>query len=349
MAMSENNHREAALKRASELLGALLDEGMLGETRSKIQEWFVSDMSIDEKYDALRPIFETLEPNLNPDEYEYEMYRKVCKKLEFQGESEAKPKPKFTFGYFMKLAAIVLLPLAIVSGAAYFWLKNANRVEDIPVVASVVTVSVDKGKQKHIVLPDESEIWINSASTIRYTEDFLSDRSVYIDEGEAYFSVVNNTTPFYVKTNNLLVKVMGTEFNVKAYGGENTQEVHLVKGAVQLETSTGESIELKPSERLTFALSSQQFSVVAVDENIHSDWAVRDINFVNVPLGDALKQIAIYYERELELQNWKNTGDLVNLDHSQALSLEAILNTVSLITNGFAYQVTENKIIITIR
>ena len=68
------------------------------------------------------------------------------------------------------------------------------------------------------MLDDGTEIWLNSASELRYPAHFVgNERRVYLT-GEAYFQVVRNeVAPFIVETRDMDVKVLGTSFNVSAY------------------------------------------------------------------------------------------------------------------------------------
>jgi len=62
-----------------------------------------------------------------------------------------------------------------------------------------------------------------------------NDRPVEIT-GEGYFEVAENKAkPFRVIANGTEVKVLGTKFNVKAYGQEKQVTATLVNGAVAIQ------------------------------------------------------------------------------------------------------------------
>lgn len=83
------------------------------------------------------------------------------------------------------------------------------------------------GAQTKVVLPDQSVVWVNAGSTLRYGSDFNTNgRSVQLD-GEAYFEITRDSLkPFIVKSKRLDIKVLGTSFNVKAYGMDETNRCH---------------------------------------------------------------------------------------------------------------------------
>lgn len=82
------------------------------------------------------------------------------------------------------------------------------------------------------LLSDGTRIFLRKGTTLSYNDDFnQSDRTVSLD-GEAYFEVARDENiPFFVKTPQTIVKVLGTSFNVKT---EENTEVVLEKGRVAI-------------------------------------------------------------------------------------------------------------------
>src|SRR5690606_14687751 len=70
-----------------------------------------------------------------------------------------------------------------------------------------------------ITLSDGTAVWVNAASELRFPEHFGdAERRVYL-KGEAYFEVAKETKrPFFVETEEVNIRVLGTHFNVSAYG-----------------------------------------------------------------------------------------------------------------------------------
>jgi len=87
-----------------------------------------------------------------------------------------------------------------------------------------------------VELPDASMVYLNRHSSLEYNTDF--DPRVVTLTGEAFFMVTHDDTPFVVQTNAGEIKVLGTEFNVKASDEEVSLEVR--DGEVELDA--GESV-----------------------------------------------------------------------------------------------------------
>jgi ferric-dicitrate binding protein FerR (iron transport regulator) len=88
-------------------------------------------------------------------------------------------------------------------------------------------VKLANGQKMNLILPDGTEVTLNAGSIFAYSNYFNSgDREVRI-EGEAFFNVAkNNGTPFIVHAGSARLRVIGTEFSVKAW--PEVTEVRLV-------------------------------------------------------------------------------------------------------------------------
>lgn len=123
--------------------------------------------------------------------------------------------------------------------------KNVNRVE------------VPFGSRTNITLPDGTRVWLNSGSKLSYAQSFFTKNREVELNGEAYFDVAKHMgSTFIVHTNDLEIKALGTQFNVKAYPDDNIVETYLVEGKVVvdhgIEDSQFESVTLRPSQKLTY-------------------------------------------------------------------------------------------------
>ncbi len=114
---------------------------------------------------------------------------------------------------------------------------------------------VPYGKKFELRLSDNSHILLNSGSKLRYPTVFVSGvaRTVYL-EGEAYFSVEKDKeSSFVVVTEDINIKVYGTQFNVSSYKNEKNTSTVLVEGSIGVYKEDREGLEesrdLVPGER----------------------------------------------------------------------------------------------------
>ena len=94
---------------------------------------------------------------------------------------------------------------------------------------------------------------MNAGSVLRYYRGFgIRGRDVTLD-GEGYFKVAKNEKiPFFVNTNGVQVRVVGTVFNVRAYDDDDYVMVSLLEGRVNLSALSGSEMKLFPSEQALY-------------------------------------------------------------------------------------------------
>ncbi len=167
--------------------------------------------------------------------------------------------PRFTlqslFSKPKKLAAYSFLLVAISFFGLHFYLNSTTKLE-LAEHKNMNEVTINPGSKSKITLPDGSLVWVNSGTKLSYVSNFNGKlREVYLN-GEAYFEVTKNPArPFVVHTSGIDIKVLGTEFNVKAFDVEPTIEATLIKGSIEVSKKDdihGNAVLLKPHEKLVY-------------------------------------------------------------------------------------------------
>jgi len=110
------------------------------------------------------------------------------------------------------------------------------------------TLIVPKGGMYQVTLSDQTKVWLNASSKLRYPVQFdNNERTVYL-EGEAYFDVAADASrPFNVLVGDTKLHVLGTEFNINAY---DYVSATLVSGSVKIASNTDERL-LMPGQMAT--------------------------------------------------------------------------------------------------
>lgn len=137
---------------------------------------------------------------------------------------------------------------------SYHLLWPAEQIKNTTAKSSEVIAKL--GARTKLVLPDGTQVWLNSGSKLNYKNDFDSKfREVELD-GEAFFDVVKDTKhPFIVHASSINIKVVGTAFNVKSYQQDETIETTLLRGIIEVskkDNPTGPKVILRPNEKLIF-------------------------------------------------------------------------------------------------
>lgn len=163
------------------------------------------------------------------------------------------------------------------------------------------TISTPRGKDYELVLSDGTVVLLNADSKITFPTRFTGNKRTVKLVGEAYFKVSKNKhRPFIVETGNLYTKVLGTEFNLKAYPHSDVN-VTLIKGSVAVKAE-GKEVMLKPGENAEYS-ENKDIEVTTVDTEGYIQWKDGYFYFDNVPLIDVVRDLGRWYNVNIEIRN----------------------------------------------
>ena len=159
---------------------------------------------------------------------------------------------------------------------------------------------------------DGSKIWVNAESNLEYLVPFAGKERRVKLSGEAYFQVAKADIPFIVEFNAYEIKVLGTEFNVKAYKDNETTVATLVNGQISLIVH-GDSCTLYPGEQAQ--ISNEKVTVTTVNTANYIAWREGIVAFEEERLENIMNElrrwydIDVFYENET-LKNIRFTGKI---------------------------------------
>lgn len=216
-----------------------------------------------------------------------------------QNKIRANRKKKM-YHQVMRYAAFLTIPLLLTSLAlGYLYFSGAETEE------RYAEVTATMGTVIRYELPDQSVVWLNSGSTLRYPAVFKKDNREVELKGEAYFEVeADSERPFYVNTpNGLSVYVYGTKFNVAAYEDDNYIETVLEKGKVNVITPNRETIALAPGEQLLYDKQTRESIKNSVDVYGKTAWKDGKLIFRNASLDDIFKRLERHFNVDIQFNN----------------------------------------------
>ena len=194
---------------------------------------------------------------------------------------------------------------------------------------SYTTIATPKAAEYHLTLPDGSEVWLNSSSSVRYATAFSGKlRKVYLT-GEAYFEVAKNKKrPFHVEANGVTIKVLGTHFNVTSYKPGIVQTA-LLEGSVIVEAKNKQA-KLKPGQQVV--ASNQHLLVSAADTEEAVAWKNGFFKFQDEDIKSIMEKVAMWYDIEVEFQDNTDTQKFCGV-FSKSKSLSELLSSFEAVGN----------------
>lgn len=234
------------------------------------------------------------------DESEKDLYDKQRAFEAFQSRIRKKQNKVFSLPRWMRYAAA----MAGVVMLSYFSYYQGEM--NLKQALTEIRVQAPVGSQTRLVLPDQSVVVLNAGSTLCYAQDFgVYNRNVEL-EGEAYFEVTPHTDlPFKVEGKSVVVKVLGTRFNLKDYPEDEEVSVHLYQGKVAIDNRlhAEEEMVLHPNESMVMNRMNGRM-VKAVDATTYSSaWRDGHLLMRDMPLSQVVHLLERSYGVHIEVAN----------------------------------------------
>lgn len=168
--------------------------------------------------------------------------------------------------------------------------------------ARMLTMATSRGMDYSFVLPDGTRVSLNAESSLRFPEQFQGSLREVELKGEAYFEVTPDASkPFVVKTGQLVTRVYGTAFDVKAYPGTPASVV-LVSGKVSAQAGQAAAVMMRPGE-LYGADEDGNWKKQQVDTYPYVQWKDGFFYFDQTPLVDIMRTLGRWYNINVVFEN----------------------------------------------
>lgn len=206
----------------------------------------------------------------------------------------------------------------VISKSADGQLVYAIKGEDVGTAGQINTLSTAVGETYVVVLPDQSKVWMNAASTLTYSSAMarLGKRTVELT-GEAYFEVAKDKAhPFIVKSATQQVEVLGTHFNINTYDGKGVATT-LLEGSVRV--SLGGAVKVISPGEQAVALGDG-ISVARVEAEDVVAWKEGYFMFDSETLESIMAKLSRWYGvkvefAEVSLRERTFLGSISRYDH----------------------------------
>lgn len=234
--------------------------------------------------------------------------------------------------HLYRMAAVLLI--GVFMSGIYLWYKLDTGAQDKAHEEVVMqTISTDPGEKAGVTFSDGTEIILNADSRVRFPREFNDkQRLVYLD-GEAYFKVAHNDRlPFIVQTAKARVRVLGTQFNVRAWDEDTDAEVAVREGTVRVQatdtTMVHPSVILQKGQQTLLAEGSKELTVEDVDVKKNLLWINGGMYFNNDSFRKVLKILERRYNVSFRVED-KHLLSVPYTGEFQKANLDKVLKVLS--------------------
>ena len=196
------------------------------------------------------------------------------------------------------------------------------------------TLKIPRGGKFFLQLSDGTNVWLNSGSSIHYPVQFSEKDRIVELNGEAYFEVAKNeSAPFFVRSEEQVVKVIGTRFNISSYEDSKFIFTTLVDGKVEVfeKNDPRNKCTLAPGQQSVLSKKDLLVSSRKVDTSIPIAWREGRFMFDDESLVSIMQTLSRWYDAEVFFanNNRKNIRFTGNLQRSATIQeiLEKIEKT----------------------
>ncbi len=223
-------------------------------------------------------------------------YQKVAKELHFTtGIKTAIPLHRLLLRY----ASIA----AILTGIIFSITLLLKETEEKTPLLVTTTIIAEKGQISSVILPDSTQVWLNSGSTLQYDNQYsVKNRNLTVN-GQAYLKVRKNVKlPLLLKTSSVLIRVLGTQFDVSAYPNDKQVRVYLESGKIDLSVSGTQSKNyiMKPGQIAVYEPGIHILKIERVAES-ESQWKEGALVFSETPMHDVLNRLRRKFNVDIQV------------------------------------------------
>lgn len=253
---------------------------------------------------------------------------RIMKEVKLPSPPITKGKTRM-FNLWLKLGKYAAVVSVVILSAITFYLYQEHSSLQA-MLAQEVVFSSPAGQRANLVLPDGTEVNLNSLSTLRYKQDFGKESRELSFSGEGFFKVAKDENrPFIIHSNELQIRVLGTTFNFYNYDSDEYAEVALVEGCVQVNTNDNQVVRLMPNEKVTFEKKNKKLIKTHTSLNTELAWKKSELVFEETPLREVIKTIERCYHVHIISEEGKWLDDCYSATYKD-VSLDEILEILKI-------------------
>lgn len=272
-----------------ELIGKYLSGEATPEEAIFLDEWRVQDPENNRHFEQLEKLFLAVGGRQKVSQFDTDQaWERVRAQISERKQSGSiiRMNP-----FLMKIAASVAILVAF--GAAVFFLLQ-------PSVVHVNLASKDQILTD--TLPQGDIVHLNKHSSIQYDFNPKQNEAKIELEGEAFFDLRNPEQTTIVQTGSIMIRDIGTKFNVQSRSHLDTILVVVQEGEVQLYSETNEGISVKAGEEGRFIRSSQRFDKSPTVSSNYLSWKTRSFHFNNATLKEVVSTLNAVFEARFAVE-----------------------------------------------
>ena len=317
---------------------SLFTEGPISApTAQQFYRWLLNSDNESEKDEVLQELWEEAivkGANIDVDK-SFEQWKQNNGIIPAQSQKPKNKKKRIM--WLWQTAAAVLLLVSVSLG---YLLNKVERTE-----ADLVQQFIPTAQMRTFLLPDGTQVQMNSNSTLLYPKQFTQkNRSVYL-VGEANFKVKpDKKHPFIVKTDDYQVTALGTEFNVSAYPANQEISTTLISGCVLIEyNNLSEKTHLHPNEQLVYNKTSHLCALNHPDMQDATAWQRGELVFRQMTLQEIINVLERKYSYQFVYSRHSLKNERYSFRFKDQAPLAEVMDVIVDVVGNLTFKIHDDK------
>lgn len=267
-------------------------------------------------------------------------------------EDSSNVRPLLSWTWLRWVAAAIVIGFVT-------WYQFLPKPQDVTLTSRNEEKTLEEGKwtlvnnttqqSMVVLLPDNSSVVLSQGSSVRFRKEISKTKREVFLQGEGFFEVAKDAQkPFFVYTNRLTTKVLGTSFQVRSFEGETVSLVKVKSGKVAVTSVVAPNKPTFLTEHQQLSIVTKTNEVIQKTSDILADNPAAIVNqqftYEFAPVSEIFGQLQeayhlpIQYDHE-KLQSCTFTGQLNDVPFLEKIRLICL-------TIEATYEVVDNKVII---
>lgn len=275
-----------------DLIGKVLAGEATAQEQETVMLWKKQSEANEKYFNQLRLIFEKAGAvNVQVEFDADEAWSKV--KSQIKNDGKVISINRMPFFSPLRIAAGIIILFGI---GSIFYLLTAPPTQTLAVASEKET--------RQDTLPDGSTAFLNKKTELEFEYNPREKTRKVKLKGEAYFAVKHEEEkPFIIEADEILVRDIGTEFNLKAYPDKDTIEIIVTHGEVQFYTKQDPGLNLKAGEKAIYSKRTKEFYRIEKPDTNTLAYKTKVFSFNNTDLRSVVSLLNEVYNSKISLAN----------------------------------------------
>ncbi len=240
------------------------------------------------------------------------------------------------YQWISRIAVVLLIPAITLLIYTQLFQSRQLAVQETDQKIEVIS---PQGSRIFLELSDGTKVWLNQNSKMIYPPKFTGNARTVKLLGEGYFEVApNKTMPFIVESNGMMVKAVGTAFNIRAYSDGSDFETTLESGKVIIQGNMGNEknavVKMEPGQHFVLDAATNQSSLKTEELTKYVSWKEGKLIFKDDHLDKVAEQLSRWFDvkiilSDVKLKDLTCTGTFINETLPQVLDMLEFVTPIS--------------------